>query len=87
MPERVKIAWDRFGVKNNLGDVKVGLTKLMEELQVWSSASFGIVKKELEKSRSQLEELLRMNADRREIRKVEDHMNEILYQEIGRAHV
>ena len=37
--------------------------------------------RELEKSRTRLEELLRMNADRNEIQAVQDHMNDLMYKE------
>lgn len=53
----------------------------MAELQNWSRTTFGNVTWELEHCRSQLEELMRMNADRQEIRKVSDRMNELLYHE------
>lgn len=65
----------------HLGDIRQGLRDLMTELHVWSKSQFGNIVRELEKSRCQLEELMSMNADRKEIRKVEDHMNELLYRE------
>lgn len=41
----------------------------------------GNVIKEIKKSRSRLEELMSMNADRKEIREATDRMNELLYRE------
>lgn len=82
LPERIQNAWCRAGSKHNLGgDIHCGLSALMDELQVWSKKSFGSVACELEKSRTQLEELMAMNAYRKEIRRVEDRMNEMLYRE------
>lgn len=65
----------------DLGDIRRGLRELMAKLHLWSKARFGSVVRELEKSRSRLEELMSMNADRNEIRAVQDHMNEIIYRE------
>ena len=42
---------------------------------------FGNVIKEINKSRTQLEELLAMNADRKDIREASDRLNELLYRE------
>lgn len=53
----------------------------MHKLGAWSMEKFGNVTKEIAKSRTQLEELMPMNADRCEIRKVTDRMNELLYRE------
>ena len=65
----------------NLGDISSGLGNLMKKLQVWSRKNFGNVIKEINKSRSRLEELLSMNADRKEIREATDSLNELLYRE------
>lgn len=65
----------------NLGDICKGLGSLMSELHVWSKKKFGSIVKRLEMSRVRLEELLANHADREEIRKVEDEMNELLYRE------
>lgn len=81
LPERVALAWEKAGHKFSLGDIRSGLAKLMVELHAWSKEKFGNITKELEKSRTQLEELMRMNADRNGIRKVSDHMQELLYRE------
>jgi hypothetical protein len=81
LPEHISNAWANAGPKANLGQVHTGLRKVMQHLSVWSKQKFGKVKTELEKSRTRLEELMRMNADREEIRQVSDHMNELLYRE------
>ena len=52
----------------------------MGMLGTWSR-KFGNVTRELAKSRSQLEEIMSMNADTEDIRRVTDKMNELLYQE------
>lgn len=51
----------------------------MHKLYTWSRENFGNVSKEIEKWRTQLEELMSMNANRNEIRSVTDKMNELLY--------
>ena len=81
LPERVAVAWEKAGHKFSLGDIRSGLAKLMVELHAWSKEKFGNITKELEKSRTQLEELMRMNVNRNDIRKVSDHMQELLYRE------
>jgi hypothetical protein len=67
--------------KASLDEVRKGLDKVMTELQGWSKKKFGSIKKELDKARKQLESLQAQNADQREIRKLTDHMNELLYKE------
>ena len=42
---------------------------------------FGNVNEQIEKSRTKLEELMSMNADCQEIRKLTDRMNQLLYKE------
>ena len=66
LPEKVRVAWAKAGAKVDLGDIRRGLRELMAELHLWSKARFGSVVRELEKSRSRLEELMSMNADRNE---------------------
>jgi hypothetical protein len=61
--------------------VSAGLGRITTDLQIWSKEKFGNVTKQLEQSRTRLEELMNMNADRAEIRRVTDHMNELLYRE------
>ena len=53
----------------------------MTKLHAWSKKKFGNITNELEKSRTRLEELMSMNADRNDIRKESDHMQELLYRE------
>jgi hypothetical protein len=81
IPERVASAWTGAGPKFNLGHIRTGLGKVVGQLQTWSRKAFGSVAKEVEKSRTRLEELMAMNADKQEIRKVTDHMNELVYRE------
>jgi hypothetical protein len=81
LPDVIKNSWDSFGQIEDLGDVERALSNTMSKLHDWSKVKFGNVRQELEKSRSQLEELMNMNADRNEIRRVTDHMNELLYRE------
>jgi hypothetical protein len=81
LPEHISNAWAAAGPKENLGQIRKGLAGVMKHLQHWSKEKFGNVKLQLEKSRTRLEELLSMNADREEIRVVTDQMNELLYRE------
>lgn len=79
LPERVAQAWEEAGSKFNLGDVRAGLKSILLKLHDWGKKRFDNVTRELEKSRTRIEELLNMNTDRHEIKKVTDHMNELLY--------
>lgn len=80
LPEVIKNAWEAVGGVQNLGQLRDALTKTMLTLRSWSK-KFGNITRELAKSRSQLEELMHMNADQQDIRRVTDKMNELLYQE------
>ena len=80
LPDVIKEAWEAVGIVQNLGHLRDALTKTMVTLGSWSK-NFGNVTRELAKSRSQLEELMHMNADQQDIRLVMDKMNELLYQE------
>lgn len=73
--------WNDTGQKRNLGELGHALRNVMGSLHHWSREKFGNVSREIEKSRIKLEELMNMNADRAELRKEEDKMNELLYQE------
>ncbi|KAM0927888.1 hypothetical protein ACQ4PT_002131 [Festuca glaucescens] len=81
LPELIASVWEEAGKKDNLGDVCLGLDRIMQVLQNWSKKKFGNLLKELGKCRKQLEELLLSNNDRASIRRVSDHMNELLYRE------
>ena len=81
LPEVIMNTWVDLGSMLNLGDIASGLGTMMKKLQDWSRKIFGNVIKEINKSRSRLEELLSMNADRKEIREATDKMNELLYRE------
>jgi hypothetical protein len=81
LPEQIKQAWEGLGAKTCLGDVRKGLDKVMTELHTWGKRKFGNIAKELEKARKQLELLQMNNGDQAEMRRVADHMNELLYKE------
>lgn len=81
LQEVIAKAWADAGTKNSLGDVHAALRGTMRRLCEWSKSKFGSVTREIEKSRTQLEQLMLMNADRMEIRSVMDRMNELLYRE------
>lgn len=81
LEEVVADAWREGGTKHGLHDIKVSLDKLMGKLHGWSRKKFGNVVKEIEKSRTRLEDLMNMNADRKEIRKESEHLDELLYRE------
>jgi hypothetical protein len=81
LPEQIKQAWEGLGVKTCLGEVRKGLDKVMTELHTWGKRKFGNIEKELEKARKQLEHLQMNNGDQTEMRRVADHMNELLYKE------
>ena len=68
------------GGVRNLAQLRDALSKTMISLGNWGR-KFGNVTRELAKSRTQLEELMHMNADQQGIRRVTDKMNELLYQE------
>uniref|UniRef100_A0A453EYZ0 Reverse transcriptase domain-containing protein n=1 Tax=Aegilops tauschii subsp. strangulata TaxID=200361 RepID=A0A453EYZ0_AEGTS len=81
LPEVIKKAWESFGVLDDLGKVNIALRKNMSTLRTWSKKRFGNVTREINKTLSCLEELMNMNADRREIRAASDKLNELLYKE------
>ncbi|XBJ07688.1 hypothetical protein VPH35_013157 [Triticum aestivum] len=81
LPEVIRKAWSAFGVMDDLGQVSTALRSTMSTLRRWSSKKFGNVSREINKSRSRLEELMRMNADRQEIREASDKLNDLLYKE------
>ncbi|XP_073367759.1 uncharacterized protein [Aegilops tauschii subsp. strangulata] len=80
LPKVIKEAWATVGGVQNLAQLRDALSKTMASLGVWSK-KFGNIRRELAKSRNQLEELMHMNADKAEIRMIIDKMNELLYQE------
>ena len=80
LPQIVQDAWSAVGEIRNLSQLRDALSKTMTTIGTWSKR-FGSVTRELAKSRTQLEELMHMNADRDEIRVVMDKMNELLYRE------
>ena len=76
----VKEVWEAVRNDQNLAQLRDALSKTMSTLGAWSK-KFGSVTHDLAKSRSQLEELMHMNADRQDIRRVTGKMNGLLYQE------
>ncbi|XP_073362978.1 uncharacterized protein [Aegilops tauschii subsp. strangulata] len=80
LPEVIKEAWEAVGVVHNMSQLGDALSKTMSDLRLWSK-KFGNITRELAKSRTQLEELMNMNADLQDISRVTDKMNELLYQE------
>ena len=81
LPEVIMDTWRELGSLLHLGEVADGLKSMMKRLQDWSRKKFGNVIKEINKSRSRLEELMSMNADRKKIREANDRLNELLYRE------
>ena len=81
LPEVIKEAWESVGSVDNLEKLQTGLSKTLATLSVWGNKKFGNISWELAKSRTQLEELMSMNADRQDIRNITDKMNELIYQE------
>lgn len=63
LQEVIAQAWADAGSKATLGDVHAALRGTMRKLCNWSKTKFGLVTKEIEKTRTQLEELMLMNAD------------------------
>lgn len=80
LPDVIKEAWESVSSVGNMAKLQIALSKTMSALKSWSR-KFGNVTRELAKSRTQLEELMNMNADMQDIRRVTDRMNELLYQE------
>lgn len=81
LEEVIANAWREKGEKNTLGDVHAALRGTMQKLCCWTKEKFSNVAREIEKYRTQLEELMLTNADRCEICRVTDRMNELLYRE------
>ncbi|XP_073359844.1 uncharacterized protein [Aegilops tauschii subsp. strangulata] len=81
LAEVVEAAWVASGAKGDLGGRTVALKATMAKLHGWSNRTIGNVTREIEKSRTRLEELHNMNADRSELRKESGHMDELLYKE------
>lgn len=81
LPELIQDAWIDAGDKSDLGDINRALSRVMSSLQSWSKSKFKNVGRQLEKVRKKLAELLTIGADRAEVRRVTDHMNELLYRE------
>lgn len=81
LPEVVEAAWKSAGAENHRSNISTALRSTLLALHKWSSKKVGNITREIEKSKTRLEELTNMNADRNDIRKESDHMNELLYKE------
>jgi hypothetical protein len=81
IPELIAKAWEEAGDKEDLGCIRKSLDGIMSVLQAWSKKKFGNLLHELEKCRKELAVLMQSNEDRDAIRRVSDHMNELLYCE------
>ncbi|XP_010229884.1 uncharacterized protein LOC100821562 [Brachypodium distachyon] len=79
--ELVAEAWNAAQTQGDLGAIITALEGVMRKLQGWSKGKFGNILKVLETERSKLNQLCVDNADAREIRRVNDRINELLYQE------
>lgn len=81
LPHIISAAWEAIECKTDLGNIEVGLDKVMSDLHTWGSRKFGNVVRKIEKLRKKLGELQYSNSDQHEIRKITDEMNELLYRE------
>ena len=81
LPAVVKEAWESVGNVDNLEKLQTSLRKNLATLCTFGRKKLSNITREQAKSRTQLEELMTMNADRQEIRNITDKMNELLYQE------
>lgn len=81
LPHIISAAWEAIECKTYLGNIEVGLDKVMSDLHTWGSRKFGNVVRKIEKLRKKLGELQYSNSDQHEIRKITDEMNELLYRE------
>ena len=81
LSEVVDEAWRAAGTEVRRGNITSALRSTLLALHKWSSKKVGNITKEIEKSRTRLEDLTNMNADRNEIRRESDHMNKLLYKE------
>lgn len=79
--EVIAESWGISGAKQDLSDTNQALFRMMSNLRTWSKKKFRNVSREIEKTRKKLSELLLSNTDSREIRRVSDQMNELLYRE------
>jgi hypothetical protein len=78
----IKEAWCTVSSRGGLGGVAAALQRVQRALRTWSKQKFGSVTRDLELLRARLEELRGdMHADRQEIRRVMDRMDELLYRE------
>ena len=81
LPEVIQNAWSAASRMGDLGDVGAALGDLISTVHGWSRKKFGNVEREINISRTRLEEHMAMNADQREIREATDRINELLYRE------
>ena len=67
LPDVINKAWASLGVMEDFGQVSTALRNTMTALRSWIQKKFGNITKEINKTKSRLEELMNMNADRQEI--------------------
>jgi hypothetical protein len=79
--EKIENAWKEASQKSDLAEIMAGLGQVMDELQSWNKCKFGNVLRELYKARKDMETLRLNNAAQRDIRRVSDKMNELMYRE------
>lgn len=60
LPEIIHNAWNKAGPKGDLGEINSALKGIMGSLSMWSKRKFGHVIRDIEKSRTRLEELMAM---------------------------
>ncbi|EEC66694.1 hypothetical protein OsI_33012 [Oryza sativa Indica Group] len=80
LQEVINSAWEDSGGKQNLGDIKKALGKVMRALHSWSKAKCINVGRELDKARKKLSDLLVANTDHVAIRQETDNIDELLYR-------
>jgi hypothetical protein len=78
----IKEAWCTAPNREGLGGVATALRRVQGALRFWSKKNFGSVTNELEALKAKLEELKSsFTAERQEIRRITNKMNELLYRE------
>ena len=81
LPEIIEQARAAAGDKSDMGAIQDCLGSVMKSLQAWSSRKFGNILREHESVRSELNSLLLHGADSKEVKKLSDKLNELLYKE------
>ena len=81
LPDVIAGAWTKRKPMGGLGSVARSLKETLKDLKDWSKEKFGNMLKEIERLRSQLEELQNLCADRSEIRSKMNQLHKLLYRE------